>query len=184
MTGDANIYSDPKLWISVLSLAVAIWAALNSTRSRNVATRALAISEQQEQRRQPRLEINILDCYRQSFTSHQLFAFLVSITNPSDVNNSISLAELQLGYVMDGGIKMKCRMPHDAKPSILPGTDSSAAIAVPSRIDAHQTTKGWLYFVIDNGLLNGRTVEGQTILVVDTHGNVAEATSILVKEIG
>jgi hypothetical protein len=56
----------------VVSLAVAGWSAFNSWRSRRVATRALLISESQEQRRRPQLGIYRADGYRRYLPTRQL----------------------------------------------------------------------------------------------------------------
>lgn len=105
-------FSDPKLWISILALLVSGWSAFNSWRSRRLATRALSIGENQEQRRQPWLGIYMADGYRRYLPDRQLFRFLVSVSNPTDINNSVVQAELQVTYVLDNDIKAVCRIPH------------------------------------------------------------------------
>jgi hypothetical protein len=78
-----------------------------------IATRALAISESQEQRRRPQLGIYQANGYRRYLPERQLFSFLVSVTNPTDINNSIAQAELQVTYLLEGDIMSTCRIPHN-----------------------------------------------------------------------
>src|SRR5215475_9687438 len=134
----ANILGDPKFWISVLALVVSCWSAFNSWQSRRIATRALAISESQEQRRRPQLGIYLVNGYRRYLPKRQLFGFLVSVSNPTDINNSISRAELQVTYLLEGDIKATCRIPHN--PSLSETAEDTKAGAanvysLPARID-------------------------------------------------
>jgi len=80
-----------------------IFSLLISWRSGKRAARALAISESQEQRREPRLGTYLVRGYRRREANGQLFGFLVSITNPTDSNNSIgwSLAGKHKGTTND-----------------------------------------------------------------------------------
>ena len=105
--------SDPKTWVSVLALAVSIFSAVFSWRSLKNSTRALAISESQERRRQPQLVIYLAKAYRRRVLQGQLFGFLVSISNPTDINNSIARAEIKITYRLRDGAEATCRMPHN-----------------------------------------------------------------------
>jgi hypothetical protein len=177
--------ADPKFWMSVSSAAIACWAAFNSWRSRRIATRALAISEIQEQRRHPHLSIYLSTGYRRYLPKRQLFSFFVSVSNPTDINNSISQAELQVTYVLDGDITAVCRIPH--KPEIAERVNTTeasgaAVFSLPARIDAHQTVAGWLLFAVDNELISGRTIDSHKIILEDSHGVSAQTEPIVVRD--
>jgi hypothetical protein len=177
--------SDPKLWISVLALLVSGWSAFNSWRSRRLAARALFISENQEQRRQPQLGIYMADGYRRYLPDKQIFGFFVSVSNPTDINNSVAQAELQVTYVLDKDIKGICRIPHTpALAELSPDatTHSANVFSVPVRIDAHQTVAGWLVFSVSNNVIAGRTVDAHRIIVEDSHGAFTQTEPVVVKE--
>lgn len=100
MPTNNNLLADPGLWISVLALLVSVCSAFFSWRSGRNAARALAISENQEKRRMPQLGIYLANGYRRLVPKRQLFGFLVSISNPTDINNSVARAELKITYVI------------------------------------------------------------------------------------
>lgn len=182
----APILTDPKVWIPVLSLIVASWAAFNSWQSRRLATRALAISERQEERRQPRLGIYLTNGYRRYLLDKQLFGFLVSVSNPTDINNSIAQAELQITYVLERNIKAVSRLAHNPQlAEAVNGSQSKAAniFALPARVDAHQTTAGWLLFALDNAQIGERSIDSHRIILEDSHGIQADTEPILITDL-
>jgi hypothetical protein len=182
MPQETPLIADPKFWISVSSAAIACWSAFNSWGSRRLAARALAIGESQEQRRHPHLGIYLSNGYRRYLPKRQLFGFLVSVSNPTDINNSVALAELQVTYVLDGNIKAVCRIPH--RPEIAEGAEAKGAtvFSLPARIDAHQTVAGWFLFAVDHELIGGRTIDSHKIILEDSHGVSAQTEPIVVRD--
>ena len=125
------------------------------------------------------------DGYRRYLPDKQLFAFLISLTNPSDINNSVAQAELQLTYVLDNNIKAVCRIPHS--PALAETTSDengspANVFSMHTRIDAHQTLVGWLLFSLDEKVIVGRTIDAHRIIVDDSHGTSTETEPILVRE--
>jgi hypothetical protein len=185
MEQSPSSFSDPKLWMSVAAFLVAAWSAWNSLRSRRLAERALSISENQEQRRQPRLGIYMAEGYRRYLKDKQLFGFLVSVSNPTDINNALVQAELQVTYFLDDEIKAVCRVPHtSALAEIAAGAATLPAnvFSLPSRIDAHQTVAGWLVFSLSNNLISGKTIDAHRIILEDSHGAPTETEPVLIRD--
>ena len=148
-----NPFSDPKLWVAALALLVSMCSAFFSWRAGRNAARALAISESQEKRRQPQLGIYLVNGYRRLVPKRQLFGFLVSISNPTDINNSVSRAELQITYVTENDLAVVCRVQHNSALGEKVASESASAasiLSLPLRIDAHQTASGWFLFALDN----------------------------------
>jgi hypothetical protein len=180
-----NFLADPKVWISVLALLVSFFSALLSWRSGKNAARALAISENQERRRQPQLGLYLFNGYRRRVPNRQLFGFLVSVSNPTDINNSVALAELQITYLLENDVEAVCRLPHN--PSLgenTPGEGMPAAtvFSLPVRIDAHQTVSGWFLFGLDNNLIGKGTITRHKLILGDTHGVPTITTVIGLRE--
>jgi hypothetical protein len=179
-----NFLGDPRIWISALALLVSICSAVISWRSARNAARALAISQRQEERRQPQLGIHLFNGYRRLVPKRQLFGFLVSVSNPTDIDNSIVRAELQVTYLLEGDAKAVCRIQHN--PTLREDTVDNAlppnVFALPARIDAHQTVSGWLLFSLDNDVFRKATIDAHSLILEDTHGVSTNTDSIMVRE--
>lgn len=176
---------EPQFLVSCLALIVAGWSAFNSWRSRRIATRALAISESQEQRRRPQFVTYLANGYRRSVSKRQLFGFLVSVSNPTDINNSIAQVELQITYLLESGITATCRIPHN--PSLgetieAPDAGGANVFSLPARVDAHQTVAGWFMFSIDHTLLAGKTIDCHKIILEDSHRICTETEPLVVRD--
>lgn len=186
MTNPANTLGDPKVWIPALALLVSLISVFLSWRSSRIARRALAISESQEKRRQPRLGIYLSNGYRRLTPKRQLFGFLVSVSNPTDINNSIARAELQITYLLENDVEAVCRLQHN--PALGGSTSSGDAVpsatvfSLPLRIDAHQTVSGWLFFALDNDLIGKGTIDSHRLILEDTHGVSTDMAEIMVRE--
>jgi hypothetical protein len=188
MNIDPQLYADPRFWISVISCVIAVVscvvatvALFNAWQSRRIATRAINITEEQERRRQPRFDVHVVESVRRGLLDKQAFGFLVTISNPSDINNSISNAELQIDYVLNEAVKGSWRIPHQKQAGNLLGVQDS--VSIPLRVDAHQSTKGWFCFTLSNAILDGRTIDTQKLLLYDTHGACNEREAISLKRI-
>ena len=86
----------------------------------------------------------------------QLFGFLVSVTNPTDINNSIARVELQITYLLSNDVKAICRIPHNQELAEKDRTgepQEASVFSIPSRIDAHQTLLGWFLFFLDDSVI-------------------------------
>ncbi len=177
-------WAQSTFWISLASLGLAGWSSVASWRSVQTAKRALAISEGHEERRRPQLGIYRAKGFRRYEATRQVFSFLVSITNPTDIDNSIAMVELQITYALDGGIKAACRISHN--PEFAEAVESAAGLAhiisLPTRVDAHQTVAGWLIFSLNHDLVAGRTIDTQKIILEDSHGVHNETDAIFVTD--
>ena len=182
MDARQNFFNDPKLWIAFASLVVSICSAIYSGRK---ASRALAISESQERRRQPQLGIYLAKAYRRVTPKRQLFGFLVSVSNPTDVNNALARAELQITYLVRDDASVVCRVQHD--PALEDkqnhyGDASPTVFTLPLRIDAHQTASGWFLFALENDAIGKGTIDTHNLILEDTHGVTTISTGSPVRE--
>lgn len=181
MKDEGNFFADPKLWISFSALIVSIVSAIYSGRK---SSRALAISEEQERRKQPDLIIYPAISYRRLLPNSQVFGFLVSISNPTDINNSVARAELKLEMVRKNALTVY-RLPHN--PVLLETVPASAgqspAIALPLRVDAHQTASGWLFLSEKREFFDNGSVDLHQLVLEDSHGVVVTTDALMVREL-
>jgi hypothetical protein len=174
-----DFLTDPALWISSISLVVSISSAIFSGLK---SSRALAINEKQEKRRQPQLSTYFANGYRRLVPRGQVFAFQLSVSNPSDINNSVARAELQIEYEIEKGVTTFCRVQHnpDLGKGNTPG--SPTVFSIPLRIEAHGTVSGLFLFALDKDVIRAGTVNAHTLLLEDAHGVFTETNSIMVRE--
>jgi hypothetical protein len=187
MTGPtigSNFLADPKVWISVLALLVSCFSVFLSWRSGRNAARALAISENQEKRRQPQLGLYLFNGYRLLTPNRQLFGLLVSVSNPSDINNSVARVELQITYLLENDVAAVCRLPHDPtlRENTSQDTQAATVFSVPVRIEAHQTVTGWFLFALNDDVIGKGSVDGHQLILEDTHHISTSSGPIMVKE--
>ena len=117
--------------------------------------------------------------------NRQLFGFLVLSRNPTDINNSVARAELQVTYVLQNDVNAVCRIPH--KPELADNTSAGASgtstvFSLPLRIDAHQTTSGLLLFPLENEVIGSGSVDSHSLILEDTHGISTTSEPITVTE--
>jgi hypothetical protein len=180
-----TLLSDPRVWISALALIVSGCSAFFSWRSGRNAARALAISEAQEKRRLPQLGIYLVNGYRRLVPKRQLFGFLVSVSDPTDINNSVARVELQLTYPTENDVTAVCRIQHNSALYETAGSTApseGSALSLPLRIEAHQTVSGWFLFALDNDAIRKGTIDAHRLILEDTHGVPTETDPIMVRE--
>lgn len=109
-------------------------------------TRRLALA--QETRRLPRLNPTLVHGYYQNGQNDRgrVYAFHVTVSNPTDSNNAIERAELSITYLTADRVQMtmKLRANEPAAKSFL--RDQQEALAIPIAISAHSAISGWLTF--------------------------------------
>lgn len=159
------------LWLSYGSFVISAGAVAISLSNRRTARRSLQLSEQQEARRDSRIDLYLIDSLdeHQATSGGRLLAFQVLISNPSDRNNSIVAAEVHLTYNLEAVVtSVKVRHGIDR------GTSSALAgvkpLDLPVALDANGAVSGWLLFRIDRALTGGRPVDRYDLVVQDVHG--------------
>jgi hypothetical protein len=169
MGRDQSILSDPSFWISLVSAVgtcIAAW----------VMYRSLRLAERQEARRFPRLRPYLAEGYCRIYKSDRIrvYAFSISVGNPSEVDNALSRAELQIGYLTENDVYMTVKVADDGSLATRLGLDSQALLSLPARVGANQTIAGWLLFRVSEDVLREVRIDDYSLLLIDT--NDAKAT--------
>lgn len=156
------------LTVPQAALCVSVAAAAMSAKSMWNSSQALKLSRTQEARKSPFLKVYMAEGIRRLDGEAQVFGFRISVSNPTDTNNAIARAELQVNYILNSSTKITFRLQHDEKAFVQEMIDP--IIAIPTKIDAHQTVAGWLTFVLDPARIGKGTVDSHDILLEDSHG--------------
>ena len=166
---------------AALASWVAAWFSYISARS---SKHSLRIAEQQEKRRQPQLVPYLVDGYYKSISQDRfsIYAFSLSISNPSDIDNAIAQLELQLIYITTTGAHMVIKVQHEANLVDRFCGGDIVPLPIPARIDAHQTVAGWAFFKIDDLLIGDSDVDAYILILTDSHGAFSTVEPNMVRE--
>lgn len=171
--------------INLISLMLAAIAVLISFGSLVVSFLAFRLSQRQDDRRRPSLVPSFLNGYVQFCDEDKvrLYAFLLSISNPSDSNNALARAELHVTYKTLSGQPVTVQIPS----SQVVGNGFSELedfrlVVMPARLDAHQTITGWILFRISESILSESEINCYSILLVDSHQIRTSVEPIMIQE--
>jgi hypothetical protein len=144
--------------------------------------RRLALA--QEKRRLPRLIPTLIHGYYQDGEDDRgrVYAFHVTIANPTDSNNAIATAELSITYLTTDRVQMTMMLGANAPAAKSFMKDQEEALAIPAAISAHNATSGWLRFHVPIAMLANRDIEAYRLTLTDPHGETASVVPILVQE--
>jgi hypothetical protein len=165
-------------WPAVASAVVAWLAFLLSLTNLFISLR---VTHRQEERRRPRL----VPYYRDGFyrgdadSKKRIYAFLIAISNRSDTNNTVAELELRITYRNAGGIEATLKIREDSRQQFeLEPPDYY--LAVPQRVDGHQSVLGWCHFTVtENALKQFRRIERYVVAAIDGDGTDATVEPIL-----
>ena len=172
-------------WISIVAALAACRAAVASWWSSRISRRALILAEGQEERRRPKLVLYFMEGYVRIVEAperQRFYAFLLSVSNPSDINNSVAYLDLHLTYLTPRQLRMTVKVPSRASIAERFGDDRTSALSPPFSVNAHQTTAGWTYFRVDKDLLSDTIVDGYRVVATDSHGVQSGVEAVIVRE--
>jgi len=121
--------------------------------------------------------------YRKLASNRQIFGMLTSISNPTDIDNSISRARVASGMQNPRRYDGYLRIQHNPAIGQCPGPrceDAAHIFSLPARIGAHQTISGWLLFSLENASIGDGTVDSHRIILFDTHDIETTTDQIMV----
>ena len=166
--------------ISAVAAWVAVIFAYNGART---AKKSLDLSNQQETRRRPHFVPYMAEGYSRRTPDRRLYAVSLSLSNPTDSDNSIAKIELQVRYRTRDRIVMTIRLPHDETLHEGFGRPNIQTFTVPFRVAAHDTTAGWVLFALPLSVIQDAEVDEYSVFLFDAHGIRAEIEPGILREI-
>lgn len=104
---------DARTIVATVAAAASLGSAIVAVLSVRTARRSLGLAQQQDARRRPRIDSYLRNGYARRDLDRRLYAVSLSLTNPSDADNSIAMLELEIRYRTPDGRVMTMRLPHD-----------------------------------------------------------------------
>ena len=161
---------DARTVVTTAAAVAAIGSAVVAVVSVRTARRSLALAEQQDARRSPRIVSYLRDGYARRDPDRRLYAVSLSLTNPSDADNSIAMLELEIRYRIRDGVLMTIRLPHDATLRQAFGRPDIEALITPLSVSAHGTVAGWTFFSLPAVTIGDAEIDDYFVRLVDAHG--------------
>lgn len=174
---------DPSAVVAVVSAVAAWMAVIFAYSGSRTAKRSLDLAHQQEARRRPRIVPYLAEGYTRRTPEQRLYAISLSLSNPTDSDNSIAKIELQMRYHKRDGIVMTIRLPHDETLLEGFGRPDIRTFTLPFRMVAHDTSAGWVLFALPLSVIGDAEVDDYTVLLLDSHGISAEIEPGLLRQI-
>jgi hypothetical protein len=176
-------WADPATLIAIASAIIALVTAAYTANTARIARKAYDLALIQDARQAPRLVVYLADAYTCAYGSDIMAAVSITVSNRSDVDNSISRAELLVKYhATRAGRATTARVASSDDPAFLP-LPSRAIIVVPRSVMAHQTTAGWLVFKFPSWMSDGRIIDGYALTIEDSHEGVTEIPQVYLRQI-
>lgn len=138
----------------------------------------------QEKRRLPRLIPTLVHGYYQDGKDGlgRVYAFHLTVANPTDSNNAIATAELLITYLTADRVQMTMRLRANEPAAKYFMKSQVETLAIPTAISAHNAVSGWLRFHVPAAMLANRDIEAYRLTLTDPHGETADVVPILVQE--
>lgn len=167
--------------IALGSALVALVSALYTVSMAKSARKAYELAARQDSRREPRLAVYLSDA--QSLKPADRFEIAISITvaNPTDIDNSVTRAELGVTYHRLDGRPITARL----SPSADSDTRTLAmqrTLDIPASISSHQSMAGWLRFELPDMLVVDCVIDNYSLLLEDSHQRSTTIDSLFVRE--
>ena len=139
----------------------------------------------QETRRQPSLEIYLVNgCIRRlTDPLRRLFIFKLMITNKSDAANSLKDLQLVVHYKGKQGSPGNVTISHNPRLGTGLPEPQEDPLPIPCGIPAREVVGGVAIFGAPEELLQDFRIESYTLTALDSFGNHAEREAILLQEI-
>ncbi|WPZ34752.1 hypothetical protein T8K17_01135 [Thalassobaculum sp. OXR-137] len=173
-------------WAAVCAVGVAVLALLVSFLSFRNSSAALRLSKAQDERRRPTLKISYRHGYQHVDNVRKIrdYGFLVSIGNPSDIDNSAAQIELHVSYSLRSGEALVAKFPClSERGDVFPSLDEFKQLSSSEQIGAHLTVSGWCLFRVAQDAIADFPINGYKLVVIDTHGNETFLEAGFVKEL-
>jgi hypothetical protein len=158
-------------WMPFAALAISIVSAVIALLGYFNARHSLKLNQQAAGRRQPRLSVSLQNGYVKRSGGPSEYAVLLAVSNPTDIDNSVSRIDLRVDYRPPSGFCARVDVPASIETRTSPDAIEGMLLSPPVKIGAHQTIIGWVRFSVEKNLFHDCKVDAYAILLVDSHAD-------------
>ena len=121
--------------------------------------------------------------YLSKTNEDRVYIFLLSVSNPTDSNNSVAKLDLRIKYTTDSGFQATVDVPSVSGYNEIYERDTYSELEVPVIVDAHKTVVGRAFFPLKHALVKSCLVDAYEVIATDSHGSQTSIEVTLVQEI-
>ncbi|OUS15045.1 hypothetical protein A9Q97_03265 [Rhodospirillales bacterium 47_12_T64] len=156
------------LWVDWRAL-FALVAVIISWRGYLIARKSISIAEENARRQEPLIKAYLSQGgYRvDQDKSERIYEFLVSVSNRSDRNNSITQLSLRIFYTLSTGIQQRIEILCDREIVDNDAGQLGTTLTFPTMLDSQQAIEGRCFFRVKNELLEGMNIDKHQICFKD-----------------
>ena len=167
-------------WATIIASMALILSLVNTY----FAWRRRIFEADQEKRRKLNLEASLVHCFYQfdQASGDRLYAFQLTVRNPSDSRNAISEADLSITYITKDRTQMTVRIGTNGQNIMSFVQGEVRILPIPTQILAHDTISGWLQFKVPRTIHDETKIDSYQIILRDTAGHKTQITPILIRE--
>ena len=169
-------------WSPAVSVMLATGSLLVALSSRRTSRKALRLSERQETRREPRLDLTLNEAIsvRASRQGKRTICADLLAVNPTDRDGSVLTADLHVCYRTSAGVAFVVKVAHDSSGVGIPKFVSP--MELPLRLPANDGRRVWAVFQLGDDLLGGGAVDGYEIVLHDARGVRSSVSPWILKD--
>lgn len=172
-----------ELIISILSAVTAGISALIALRSSNISKKALSIAQNEQKSKEENLNIYLIDAARYIKTNKSyIYAFNITISNLSSLNNTIARIELTITYIRKDNTLGQLILQHNKNLSTSLDKINLTAFNTPQQIDSKSAKTSWALFLKDTNCITFEKTDKYSIRISDIYGNTESVDTYLIKD--
>ncbi len=169
-------------WIAFSSIIIAALSFILAIKSFFISKNTFNLMLNQDKRQLPKLRLYLQESFalpieKENFT---IYAFLLTVSNATYIDNSIKEIVLKLSYKKTQNI-YNYISAHNSDVSVF--CNNISPFNIPTKIPAHDNVVGWALFKIDNTLLKESFIDSYLLSVKDTHDLSFDIEPIIVNEV-
>jgi len=169
--------------ISILSAVTAAISAIIALRSNNIAKKALAIAQKEQKSKEENLNVYLVDAVRYITTdTDYIYAFNITISNLSSLNNTIDRIELTITYIRQDNTLGQLILQHNKLLSSSLGSINLTAFDTPQPIDSKSAKTSWALFLKKTDCITFKKIDKYSIRISDIYGNTESVDTYLMKD--
>jgi hypothetical protein len=167
-------------WIAVVAIIVTL---VVGGAGAAIAWRSSQLTYKKTTKSGPEWRLYLVDSFCLKLPNEdQLFAFIVSIANLSELQGSVSSGEFLLDYLV-GGKKTTAKFRHRPELVKASGTKPALVFQLPLDFSPRQEKVGILLFSVPKEIWTAKEVTSHKIQLSDAYGPMAVVEPILIMEI-